>query len=258
MKKTTPKIAIIGFGNMGKAIFSGLMKSGNFKEDDFVFSNSKKNNGRAVKMADIIILAVKPENISDVLGDIKTYLSKEKLLISIAARVSIHEIKELLGFSYPIVRVMPNICASIGESMSCWVKSNEVNASQIKKVKSILQSIGEEIMIDNENLFSAITVISGSGPAYFLYLAELFVDFSKNVELESKFSKKLIKQTLFGVAKMLYESDKPIQTLRDEITSKGGTTEEVFRKLNKDKFGEIFLRALKAGYVKGSNSTPKK
>ncbi len=263
MKKILQRIAIIGFGNMGKAIFSGLISSGNFKKEDFLLSNAENNNVRAAKDADIIILAVKPEAIFGVLGDLKECLTKDKLLISVAARTSVSDIQQSLGFNCPVVRVMPNICASVGESMSCWVKSSEVSVSQAKKVKTILKSIGEEIMLSDEIFFSAVTVISGSGPAYFLYLAELFCDFSREINLESELSIKLIKQTFLGVAKMLSESDKSIQSLRKEIASKGGTTEAVFNFLNKKKFGEIFLKALSSGYKRASggtknNSAPKK
>lgn len=255
MKKNLHKIAIIGLGNMGRAIFSGLITSGNFRKEDFLFSNNKNSNIRAAKNADIIILAVKPEAILGVLGNIKSCLTKDKLLISVAARISVSDIQQSLGFNCPVVRVMPNICASVGESMSCWVKSNEVSASQTKKVKTILESIGEETMLNDEKFFSAVTVISGSGPAYFLYLAELFCDFSREMNLELELSMKLIKQTISGVAQMLSESDKSIQSLRKEITSKGGTTEAVFDFLNKKKFGEIFLKALSSGYKKTSGST---
>lgn len=253
MKKPSSKIAIIGFGNMGQAIYSGLIGSGNFVSDDFLLSNSKNDNKKVVKRADIVIFAVKPGNLFDVLDDVKSFLSEEKLLISVVARTSICDIQKHLGFSCQIVRVMPNICASVCESMSCWVKSDEVNTSNAEKVKFILESFGKAIMLDDEDLFGVVTVISGSGPAFFLYLAELLDNFSGGVGLDPKISKELIEQTVYGVSKLLLESDKTIDSLREEITSKGGTTEAVFQKLNENKFGTNFIKALKTGYKRASS-----
>ena len=170
--------------------------------------------------------------------------------------VKIDDIKYCIGKNYPIVRVMPNICASVLQSMSCWVKSDEVSNSQMNKVKFILRSLGEEIMLKDEALFDVVTVISGSGPAYFLYLADLFLDFAQKMKLEPKLTEKLIKQTLFGTASLLLETDKSVKSLIDNIASKGGTTEAVFKILDEKHFGKIFLKALDAGHKRTSRHKP--
>jgi pyrroline-5-carboxylate reductase len=252
MQKFTRKIAVIGFGNMGKALVAGLIKSGNFKKGDVVVSNRDADNRAAAKKAEIIILAVKPDCLPGVLNDLKSGLVKGQLLVSIAAKTTLGEIRGCLGFDFPVVRVMPNICAAVGESMSCWSKSREVTPLQIKKVKLILKSIGEEIMISDENLLSAITVVSGSGPAFFLYLAELFFEFAEKSGLGPKMAKKLIDQTFLGTAIMSSRSADSVQTLRHKIASKGGTTEAVLKTLEEEKFGEIFLKALRAGHKRAS------
>ncbi|MBA4336150.1 hypothetical protein C0416_00045 [bacterium] len=252
MKKFTDKIGVIGFGNMGSAIFSGLIKSGNFDEKDFIFSNGGSENIKVVKEASIIIISVKPLIVNDVLNQIKPYLTKEKLLVSIAAGVTIAEIKNVIGEAFPVVRVMPNICAEFGKSMSCWMKSGEVSDSQVEKVKYILKSIGEEVMIDNEEIFGEITVIAGSGPAYFLYIAELLSNYADKIKLNPELAKKLIKQTFIGAASMLSESDKDAKKIREEITSKGGTTEAVFGVLGDNEFEKIFLKGLEAGRKRAS------
>jgi len=253
MKEFTDKIGIIGFGHMGKAIFSGLIKSGNFVEKDFMFSNGGAENIKVVKGASIIIISVKPAVIHEVLNEIKPYITKGKLLISVAAEVKIDDIKDVLGFDCPVVRVMPNICAEVGKSISCWMKSGEVSDSQIKKVRHILGSVGEEVMIDNEEIFGEITVIAGSGPAYFLYIAELLSNYADKIKLNPELAKKLIKQTFIGAASMLVESDKDAKKIREEITSKGGTTEAVFGVLGDNEFEKIFLEGLEAGRKRPSN-----
>jgi pyrroline-5-carboxylate reductase len=253
MKEFTDRIGIIGFGNMGKAIFSGLIKSGNFAEKDFISSNGGADNIKVAKEASIIIVSVKPAVINEILDQIKPYITKEKLLISVAAGVKINAIKDVLGLNYPVVRVMPNICAEVGKSISCWMKSAEVSDSQTEKVKYILSSIGEEVMIDDEKFFSEITVIAGSGPAYFLYIAELLSNYADKIKLNPDLAKKLIKQTFLGAALMFAESDKDAKKIREEITSKGGTTEAVFSVLSENEFGSAFLKGLEAGHKRSSN-----
>ncbi len=252
MEKPSSKIAIIGFGNMGKAIYSGLIGSGNFAEEDFLLSNNKNDNGRMAEEADIIILAVKPDIVFGVLENIKSSLTKDTLLISVAARISVGDIKKCVGGDCQVVRVMPNICASVGESMSCWVKADGVTDSSIEKVKFLLNSFGEEVLLEDESLFGVVTVIAGCGPAFFLHLADLFFDFSENTCLDPKISDKLVSQTVLGVSKLLVESGKSPKTLIREITSKGGTTKAVFQKLKEGEFEKTFLDALRAGEKRAS------
>jgi pyrroline-5-carboxylate reductase len=170
-----PKLAIIGYGNMGKAIADGLLLSGNFTKKDLVFGTEDASNIKAVKCAKTVILAVKPDVISNVIDVIKDNLTPDHLIISVAARVKISDIKKFLNRdnrggggnslnnkkNIPIVRVMPNICAAFGQSMSCWVKSREVTGAQVKLVKLILNSIGKEIEIKDEKQFGLITMLAG-------------------------------------------------------------------------------------------------
>ncbi len=258
MKKSPPKIAIIGLGNMGKSIFDGLVKSGNFDEEDFLLSTDEKNNAAVVEASDVVILAVKPKDFPDVLHRIRNSLSDNKILISVAAGVDIEEIKGYLGKNIPIVRVMPNIFASVCESMSCWVKSDEVLPHHEEAVKLILKSIGDEILLEDEKLFGVVTVVSGSGPAYFLYLGELLLKFSKDSGLKPDVAEKLVRQTIFGTSKNLSESKESFNSLRNSITSRGGVTEEVFKSLHSKNFDKIFLEALIAGRFKASLGDSKK
>ncbi len=250
--KAIKKIAIIGVGQMGQAIATGLTKSGNFTENDLILSKSEETNKQAVRDAEIIILAVKPEIVPVVLKNIRSEMTDDKILMSVAARIKLNFVQSILG-DYPIVRVMPNICAAVNESMSCWVKSEDVNALQIEKVKYLLNSLGSEALIENEELLDYITVIAGSGPAYFLYLAELFHDFAKEMNLEENFAENLIKQTFLGSASLLYESNTTAASLRQRVTSKGGTTEAGFKILEEGNFRKIFLDALRQAYERAKN-----
>lgn len=243
---------------MGKSIFDGLVKSGNFCKEDFLLSGDEESNAFVAEASDVVIIAVKPKDTPDVLGRIKKHMSPEKILVSVVAGFDIEEIKNCLGENVPIVRVMPNIFASICESMSCWAKSDEVLPHHEETVKLILNSIGEEVLLDDEKLFGAVTVISGSGPAYFLYLAELLMQFSEKNDLNPQIAEKLVRQTVLGTAINLANSAESFTSIRNSITSKGGVTEEVFKTLHAGDFDDLFLKALNAGRLKASPDAPQK
>jgi pyrroline-5-carboxylate reductase len=260
------KLAIIGYGNMGKAIADGLLLSGNFTKNDLFFGTDDATNIQAVKSAKTVILAVKPDIVPLVINVIKDHLTPGHLIISLAARVKITDIKIFLGENnrsgssnsrnskknIPVVRVMPNICAAFGQSMSCWVKSREVTGAQVKTIKLILNSIGKEIEIKDEKQFGLITMLAGSGPAFYFYLAELFEKFAQQNGLKSKDAEKIIKQTFLGSAMLFDKSNISAAELRKNVTSKKGTTEAALKVLKKNKFDKIFSKGLKAGLKRAS------
>ena len=249
-----PKLAIIGYGNMGKAIADGLLLSGDFTKNDLVFSTDDISNIDAANKAKTLILAVKPDVIPLVINVIKNHLTPDHLIISVAARVKISDIKKFMGNkkNISIVRVMPNICAAFGQSMSCWIKSREVTGKNVKLVKLILNSIGKEIEIKDEKQFGLITMLAGSGPAFYFYLAELFEKFAQQNGLKAEDAEKIIKQTFLGSAMLLEKSNKSAAELRKNVTSKKGTTEAALKVLKKNKFDKIFLKGLKAGLKRAS------
>jgi len=239
---------------MGKAIADGLLLSGDFTKNDLVFSTDDISNIDAANKAKTLILAVKPDVIPLVINVIKNHLTPDHLIISVAARVKISDIKKFMGNkkNISIVRVMPNICAAFGQSMSCWIKSREVTGKNVKLVKLILNSIGKEIEIKDEKQFGLITMLAGSGPAFYFYLAELFEKFAQQNGLKAEDAEKIIKQTFLGSAMLLEKSNKSAAELRKNVTSKKGTTEAALKVLKKNKFDKIFLKGLKAGLKRAS------
>lgn len=250
MDKLENKIAVIGIGNMGQAIVSGLLKHKVVSRKNLYLSNSSKNNKRVIKDAEIIILAVKPQVIEQVLLKIKEVISTNQLIITIAAGVKINTIKKLLNRNQPIIRVMPNICAVIGKSISVWLKSKEVSKMQIKKAKIILGCLGQEVYIEKESDLDKVTAISGSGPAYVFYLAELLEEFAIKRGFNKDIATKLARQTIIGSAYLLESTTKSATSLRSEVTSKGGTTEAAFKEFAKGGLDRVFLKGIKAAYKK--------
>lgn len=257
------KLAIIGIGNMGKALTYGLLRHQKISYSNIILSNPtftdlihlKKSgiklisdNKEAAKNADIIILAVKPQVIFFVLEEIKHVVSQDQLIISIAAGIEIKTIKSILGRKQPIVRVMPNLCAKVCESMSSWTKSKEVTRANTEIARAILQTIGKETMLENEGLLDRATAISGSGPAYVFYFTELFVRSAIELGIDKDLAEKLVLQTLIGSVKLLENLQEKASILRQQVTSKGGTTEAAFNIFNKSDVDKIFMKAINAAY----------
>lgn len=256
------KITIIGAGNMGSAIARGLVQNGiifgksitvsdpsfeKLREMEKLSVGISSDNKKSIQHANIIILAIKPDIIPIVLSEIKEGLSKKQLVVSIAAGVEIKTIRRLIGEKQPVVRVMPNLCATVGMSISCWVASQEVSRSDRKLIKRILTGLGRECFIDDESLLDKITAISGSGPAYVFYLVELLETAARKMRLKNELAKTLAVQTVIGSAELLKNSTKSAGKLRAAVTSKGGVTEVVFTVLEKLKFDDVFLKAVRAG-----------
>jgi len=265
VKLENKTIAIIGVGNMGSAIAHSLLRKKVIPAKNLILSNPSLEklihfkqlatiitavNKNAVERADIIILAVKPQTLTPVLQEIKSAVSKNKLIISIAAGFELKTIKKILGVQQSVVRVMPNLCARVSKSMSCWVKSKEVTNEQSMEVKIILQAIGKECLLEEENLLDQVTAISGSGPAYVFYLVELLEKSALKLGLDKKLANMLATQTVVGSVRLLENSKKSVKILREEVTSKGGTTEAAFKKFNKSRFEIIFINAVRAAYLR--------
>ena len=262
-KLENKKIAIIGIGNMGKALTYGLLRHRTISPSNLILSDPtfadlvhfKKlsvkltsDNKEAAKNADVIILAVKPQIILSVLEDIKHLVSQDQLIISIAAGIEIKIIKSILESRQPVVRVMPNLCAKVGESMSCWVKSKEVTRANTEIVREILEVIGKEILLENESLLDRITAISGSGPAYVFYFTEIFVKSAIKLGIDKNLAEKLVLQTLIGSVKLLENMQEKASILKQQVTSKGGTTETALNEFNSSGVDKIFIKAINAAY----------
>ncbi len=246
MKNLT--IGIIGLGNMGKAIKDGILKKKLISNKKLLISNQQSSNKKVSIKSKILILAVKPQAIKKVLEEIKNTVSKNKLIISIAAGVEIKIIEKILGKEKRIIRVMPNLCAKVNQSISCWVKNKNVSNKDTKIFKKIFQSIGTEIELKSENLLDQVTAISGSGPAYFFYLAELLTKSAMEIGLDKKLAYKLVSQTLVGSSEYLKKSKESPEALRKKVASKGGTTEAAFSKISNSEFESIFLSAIESAY----------
>lgn len=255
------KIGIIGCGNMGEAILNRLsdileksvsimVSEFDAKRRDYIQSKYKiiveVDNNEVVKFADVIILAVKPGDIETVLkGEICCGASKNKLLISIAAGITTKYIENIVGKDIPVIRAMPNMAASIGESISSISAGSAVTPEHMRLAREILLAIGDVVEVE-EKLVDAVTAISGSGPAYFFYVMEALIESGCDAGLKEDIARKLVLKTALGSAKLLKELKEDPAVLRSKVTSKGGTTEAAIKVFESKKIKGIIRDAVKA------------
>jgi len=257
------KIAFIGGGNMGEAMVAAVLDKKLAMPDGICVSDVSQtrreylkkqydvavaeSNREAVDGKDIVVLAVKPQNLAEVLADLKGSLKPDLLVLSIVAGVKIDNISQGLGH-HRVVRCMPNTPAQVGFGMSAWTATEEVTEEQKGQSRAILGAMGREIFFDSEKYIDMVTAVSGSGPAYVFLLAESLIDAAVNIGLPRKEAEELVSQTILGSAYLMQKSGKPPAELRRNVTSRGGTTERALQVFEEGGFIKLVEDAVKAAY----------
>ncbi len=252
------RIGFIGGGVMGEAIIRGILSEGITPSRDIFVSdiNTQKcdslkkkydisiaqNNQELLNNSDTIILAIKPQTLTEAVSPLKGRLSSRQLVLSIIAGVTIKSLAEELNHDI-IVRIMPNTPAQIGEGMSVWTTSKKVSQEQMATTRSILNTLGKEIYVKDEKFLDMATAVSGSGPAYILLIIESFIDAAVHIGFSRDIAKTLVLQTMLGTVKLACESDIHIAELRNMVTSPGGTTAEGLFKLEEGGIRAIISNA---------------
>jgi len=250
-------IGIVGGGNMGEAVVAGIYDhfQMNVCELDKIKSRRLKKRYK-VKIVDlrtlilgseVIILAVKPQVFESVLVEIKPFIDKKKVVISIAAGITSEFIEKNLGEGVKVVRTMPNLPAQIGQGITAICRGKFATKTDIYWTKRILSSVGK-VEVVPEELINAITAVSGSGPAYFFLFVENYLKGAKALGLNEELSYSLILQTIKGSLALLENQKEGPHVLRQRVTSKGGTTSAALEVLmsGEFKYDKVFTRALKA------------
>ena len=207
------------------------------------------DNRLAVKRADVVVLAIKPQNLVEVMAGLNGQLKPAQLVLSIVAGAKINTLCRGLDHNC-VVRAMPNTPAQIGEGITVWAATAEVTEQQKGWAGSILGAMGKEIYVDDEKYLDMATAVSGSGPAYVFLFVEALVDAARHIGLPQDMAQELVLETLLGSGHFLQKSGKPPLELRRMVTSPGGTTAEALRQLEKGKFTELVKRAVEAAYDK--------
>ena len=232
------KIGFIGGGKMASAIIKGIINSHWCENQDIIVSDKNESslallkenfniqvttsNIEIAKTSDIILLAVKPFVLRDVLEEIKPFITKKHLVLSIAAGISINTIEEILG-EVSVIRIMPNTPALVNEGMSAICPGKYTDKNQVKTALEIFNSVGKVIESD-EKYIDIITAISGSGPAFYYYIIDEMAKAGQKLGLDYETCLKLSAQTAFGSAKMIMESGISPEQLIINVTTPGGCT----------------------------------
>ena len=252
-------ICFIGGGNMAQALIGGLLSRGlpttritvsdpveqirHVLEEKGIQTTA--DNLEAIKNADVVVLAVKPQVLATVLQPLKGLLS-DKLVISIIAGAEIQTISDLIGGSQRIVRVMPNTPALVQTGAHGIYASEAVGKQDRELTSQILAATGLTIWLDNEAQIDAVTAVSGSGPAYFFYLMERMIRAGKNLGLEEKVATALTLQTALGAAQMAITSSNSPSELRKNVTSPNGTTQAALEVFDRAQISQNIQAALAA------------
>jgi len=260
MKKS--RITFIGCGNMGRSLIGGLIANGqsvnsitgtdiNAEQRQTAASQFNievlEDNRQAIKDADIVVLAVKPQSMQETLQAITADLAQEKpLLISIAAGIQLSHLEQWAGEELAIVRSMPNMPALIQSGATALCANQFTSDTQRDLAEAIMRSVGLVLWLDDETLMDAVTALSGSGPAYYFLIMEVMEKAATQLGLSQEHARILTLQTAFGAAKMALESNHDAASLRKQVTSPGGTTEQALNVLMNGGIEDLFADALKA------------
>ncbi|HIE16850.1 MAG TPA: pyrroline-5-carboxylate reductase [Dehalococcoidia bacterium] len=258
------RVCFIGGGVMGEAMVKSLLTKGKVKEGDIVVSDVSKSrrellkekygvevmdsNRAAAEKADIVVLAVKPQELGTVLADLKG-LSAQQLVLSIVAGATLGAICQGLSHSR-VVRAMPNMPAQIGEGVTMWTAMDELDQKHKEMARLVLGALGDEIYVGNEKYIDMATALSGSGPAYVFLIIEALVDAGVHIGLPRDIAERLVVKTVLGSAWAVEVTGKHPAELRNMVTSPGGTTTEGLLQLEAGGLRSLLLKAVIAAYTK--------
>lgn len=261
-------IAFIGSGNMASSIFGGLIEDGWPKEHIWATARSEatldrvKNdfgvnvtldNHEAVRQADIVVLAVKPQMMKSVLQELTpTLKNKKPLLISVAAGINLDSLQRWSGSELPIVRSMPNTPCLLRSGATGLYANTQVSSEQKELTASIFKSVGITLWVDTESMIDAVIAVSGSGPAYYFLFMEAMTATGIKLGLDRKTAEQLTLQTALGAAKMAVNSDVNAAELRRRVTSPGGTTEQAINTFQAGGLESLVEQAMSAAVARAA------
>ena len=255
------KILIIGGGSMGMTYAKSFLsshivnKEGMMileKSEEKAIALRKKNIGVVysqaggfIKNADLIILAVKPQDINKLFADIKKYIDDQQVILSIMAGVKMKTICDLLNIT-KVIRAMPNLASQIGKSMTVFTSTNEVTRIELVMVQNLINTTGKSIYTGREEMIDAATAISGSGPAYVLYFMDSLIKAAIEMGFSPSEAELLVVQTFRGTTEMFNQSNESAEMWIDRVASKGGTTEAALNDFTKSRLNSAIKKGAKS------------
>jgi len=251
--------AVLGGGKIGEALLAGLLAGGRPAEQLMFVERYPERAAElsahlgvaavdlatAAEQAQVLVVAVKPQDVEPVLADLAKVIRPDTLVVSVCAGISTGSYEDRLPAGMAVVRVMPNTPMVVGEAMSAISAGQHATEQHMDTAEAMLASVGRVVRVP-EHQQDAVTALSGSGPAYFFYLVEAMIDAGVLLGLPRPVASELIIQTAVGAAKMLRDSGKHPVVLREAVTSPGGTTAMAIRELESHGVRAALLAALEA------------
>lgn len=257
------QVAFLGSGVMAEAMLQGLLARDLVPPDRILCSDplprrgaelherygvrSTTDNAAAVEGADLVVLSVKPQALPRVLGPLRGRLRPGQLVMSIVAGATTQAICRALDHR-EVVRVMPNTPARIGQGMSVWTATPEVTSPHLERARQVLQALGKEIFVAQEEELDMATALSGTGPAYVFLFMEALVDAGVHLGFSRRVAQELVLQTVKGSVEFACQSPAHLAELRNQVTSPGGTTAEALYQMEKGSLRTILSKAVFAAY----------
>lgn len=262
------KITFVGGGAMGEAMAKAILKKAIASPDDIIISDvsaerrdylSKHlgvavtpDNREAARAGDVMVLAVKPQVLPKVMGELEGAARSHQVALSIVAGARLKTLASGLRHR-KVVRAMPNTPAQIGEGMTVWTCTEEVTAEQREMARSILAALGDEVYVEDEKYIDMATALSGSGPAYVFLIMEALADAGVYIGMPREMAQRLVLRTFLGSARLVEETGKHPAELRNMVTSPGGTTAEALLELEDSRLRSILADAVLAAYEKAKS-----
>ncbi len=257
------RFAFLGSGVMAEAILQGLLNQDMVQPEQIVCADPQArrraelnsrygvlgtaHNAEAVEGADVVVLSIKPQVLGKVMAGLHGSLHPGQLVLSIVAGASLDSLCRGLDHRQ-VVRIMPNTPARIGQGMSVWTATPEVQGPDLDRARCILQALGREIFVSNEDELDMATALSGTGPAYVFLFMEALVDAGVHLGFSRQVARELVLQTVRGSVEFALQSPAHLAELRNQVTSPGGTSAEALYQMEKGSLRTILSKAVFAAY----------
>ena len=264
------RIAILGAGSMGQAILAGLLRSGidasqitastksaataerltdEYGIEAFAHETNSDANGRAVDLADIVIVAVKPAYVVEVLSDVAGNLRSDALIISVAAGITTQAMQAAVADTVAVIRSMPNTPAIVGRAVTGLARGSRATENQLALAQQLFETIGTVLVVD-ETKIDELSTVSGSGPAYVFYLIEQFTKAAIDMGFSPSDARMMVEETFAGASQLLAASGKQPEDLRRQVTSPNGTTMQAVAVFEQADLHQLFGKATAAALAR--------
>lgn len=259
MAEKIGKVGIIGLGRMGRCMVRGLLETQTLKKSELFFTTKHpetaeqvekelgivacKSNTDLIDKCDVIVIAVKPQNISEVLEEMGKNLAPGKTIVSIVASVTTSQIEIFLPKGSVVIRAMPNTPAFVGAGMTAWCVGSNVGSLDCERAQMLFEPVGKVARVDEKHM-DAVTGLSGCGPAYLYVVLESLTDAGIKVGLPRELATQLAGQTVLGAARMLLDTGRHPAALKDEVTTPAGCTIDGLLELEEGKLRVTLIKAV--------------